>query len=305
MTQSKVTSLNRWGLLALLLLSCLTFGITPAAGAGSSSFPLLFDKRERLPRPDLSTVLRLRFLTSTDFPPLNFADQTGRLSGFHVDLVREICSELAMDARCQIQALPYADLETALANGEGEAVIAGVAPTATLRERFAFSRPFMMLPARFVIARRARLTGGDARALVEKPIGVVTGTAHEAMLKAYFPDLKTRPYSDRNALYAALSKGEVEAGFADALQLSFWVNGTASESCCRLFDGPYFSQDFLGEGLTMMVSKSDPRLVQAIDSALSSLARKGRLQEIYLRYFPYGLYDQPLGPPAPGNQALR
>lgn len=289
----------------LLLLLCLVLGAAPAAGAAGSSFPLLFDKRERLPRSDLSTVLRLRFLTSTDFPPFNFADQTGRLSGFHVDLVREVCSELAIEARCQIQALPYADLEAALANGEGEAVIAGAVPTGALRERFAFSRPFMMMPARFVVTRRAGLTGGDVRALVGKPIGVVTGTAHEAMLKAYFPNLQPRPYPDRNALYAALTKGEVEVGFADALQLSFWVNGTASQSCCRLFDGPYFSQDFLGEGLTVMVSKSDPRLVQAIDSALSSLARKGRLQEIYLRYFPYGLYDQPLGATAPGNQALR
>lgn len=305
MAQSKVTSLKQWGIGALLLLSCLAMEIAPAAQAAGSSFPLLFDKRERLPRPDLSTVLRLRFLTSTDFPPFNFADQTGKLSGFHVDLAREICTELAIEARCQIQALPYADLEAALADGQGEVVVAGVTSTAALRQRFAFSRPFMMLPARFVVTKRAPLAGTDARALVGKPVGVVAGTTHEAMLKAYFPGLVARPYQDRNALYAALTKGEIEAGFADALQLSFWTNSTASQSCCRLFDGPYFSQDFLGEGLTAMVTKSDPRLAPAIDSALASLARKGRLQEIYFRYFPYDLYDEPPGATAPGNQALR
>src|SRR6185295_11325238 len=48
--------------------------------------PILFDSRERLPKPDLSSLVRLRFLTSVDFPPFNFADQNGKLAGFHVDL---------------------------------------------------------------------------------------------------------------------------------------------------------------------------------------------------------------------------
>ncbi|MBR0557216.1 transporter substrate-binding domain-containing protein [Ciceribacter sp. L1K23] len=280
--------------------------ITPqATQATDSPMPLLFDKRERLPRPDLSAVLRLRFLTSTDFPPFNFADQTGRLAGFHVDLARELCAELGLEAKCQIQALPYGDLANALAEGQGEAVIAGVAPTEALRARFSFSRPFMMLPARFVVSRRATLSGEDARALFGKTVGVVGGTAHEAMLKAYFPTLKPKAFEDRAALYSALIGGDVEVGFADALQLSFWANGTASQSCCRLFDGPYFSQDFLGEGLTVMVTRSDPRVVEAIDSGLAALSRDGRLQEIYLRYFPYDLYAQPAGAIAPGSQALR
>jgi len=34
--------------------------------------------------------------------------------------------------------MPYAELETALSNGQGEAVVAGVAVTEELRRRFAF-----------------------------------------------------------------------------------------------------------------------------------------------------------------------
>ena len=84
--------------------------------------------------------------------------------------------------------------------------------------------------------------------------------------------------------------GKVDAAFADGLQLSFWVSSPAAERCCALFDGPYLSQQFLGEGMTIMLRQQDADLTAAINHALATLSRDGRLQEIYLRYFPYGLY---------------
>ena len=50
------------------------------------------------------------------------------------------------------------------------------------------------------------------------------------------------------------------------------------------------SEHFLGEGMTIMLRQNDSVLTAAIDHALATLSRNGRLQEIYLRYFPYGLY---------------
>ena len=82
--------------------------------------------------PDLSGIVRLRFLTTVDFPPFNFIDQTGKLAGFHVDLVREICRELALTEKCQIQAVTFPELETALTDGNGEAVAAGTMMAAQL-----------------------------------------------------------------------------------------------------------------------------------------------------------------------------
>ena len=254
--------------------------------------PILFDTRERIARPDLSGIVRLRFLTTVDFPPFNFIDQTGKLAGFHVDLVREICRELALAEKCQIQAVAFADLEKALLDGNGEAVVAGVAVTAPLRERFAFSRPFMRLPARFALPRQAA-AGEGAAALDGKSVGVVAGTAHEAMAKAFFPRVKPEPFPDRGALLAALKDGKVDAVFGDGMQLAFWTNGSDSAGCCRLFDGPYVSERFLGEGLSVMLRKEDTALAGAVDHALLALSRNGRLQEIYLRYFPVDLYGDP------------
>lgn len=249
------------------------------------------DPNERLSKPDLTTLPRFRVLTTADFPPFNFVDQTNRLGGFHVDLAREICRELAIEAKCQIQAVPFNDLQSTLEAGNGEAVIAGVAVSPLLRQKFAFSHPYLMLPARFVTSRKAGLQGSADAALAGKPVGVVAGTSHEKMLSAFFPKAKPMPFDDQDAMLTALKEGKVEAVFGDGLRLPFWTASAASEKCCELFDGPYISERYLGEGLTVMTRKAGPvSVVAAVDFALSQLARKGKLQEIYLRYFPNGYY---------------
>src|SRR5690606_6771155 len=112
---------------------------------------------ERLPKPDLSQMQRLRFLTTTDFPPFNFLDDGGRLSGFHIDLARAICAELNVSDRCQIQALPWNELQAALEKGDGEAILAGISVTAQSRATYALSRPYMIFPARFMTRRASPL----------------------------------------------------------------------------------------------------------------------------------------------------
>ncbi|MGO6968134.1 transporter substrate-binding domain-containing protein [Rhizobium leguminosarum] len=291
MMQSKLASLTLKGFFAFsLFLGALFSSFAASAQQAAPSLPLLFDARERLARPDLSSLVRLRFLTSVDFPPFNFTDQNGKLSGFDVDLAREICSELEISDKCQIQAIPFADLRDALAASQGDAVIAGLAVTPELRRQFLFSRPYLMLPARFVRNLGVPLDGKTAAALSSHPVGVVRGTVHESMLAAFFPTLKAEPFDTKDALLAALKDRKVDAAFADALQLSFWVSSPASAKCCALFDGPYLSEHFLGEGMTIMLRQKDSVLTSAIDHALATLSRNGRLQEIYLRYFPYGLY---------------
>lgn len=248
----------------------------------------MFDPRERLQRPDLASVSRIRFLTTVDFPPFNFIDQSGKLSGFHVDLAREICRELNVLERCQIEALPYKDLMTALDKGEGDVVAAGLRVTQDLRQEASLSRPFMQLPARFVTT--VGLTKlADPSGLQPGDTGVLAGSAHEAMLAAFFPGFKPRTFSKRDDLLGALKKGEIKAVFGDGLQLAFWLESADAGGCCRFLGGPYYSRAILGDGLTLVTRKDAPLIAQGMDAALLALSRNGRLNQIYLRYFPHGL----------------
>ncbi len=278
--------------LVLVAFACILASVAAAGAvrADQHEFPVLFDARERLPRPDLSNLVRLRILTTIDFPPFNFADQTGRLAGFNIDLAREICAELNVQAKCQIQAMPFEQLEAALASGSGEAVMAGIAINAERRQKFAFSRPYLTIPARFARLRAKEIVGDGPEALAGRPVGVVRDTAHHRMLMAFFPKIIPVTFENQEAMLTALKEGKLDAVFSDGLRLPFWLAGEASEDCCALFGGPYLSEQFLGEGLAVMLRAEDATLAAAFDHALATLSRNGRMQDIYLRYFPYSLY---------------
>jgi polar amino acid transport system substrate-binding protein len=252
--------------------------------------PNYMDPRERIAAPDLQPFPRIRFITTVDFPPFSFLDQTSRLSGFHIDLARAICAELEILSKCQIQALPWSELPGALQSGQAEAIISGIAMTPASRSEYRFTRTYMTLPARFVA--RNELAGRDrtAETLTEQRVGVMAGTAHEAMLRAWFPDLKPVTFSRQEWMFDALKSGSVAAIFGDGLQLSFWLASQSAEGCCGFLDGPYVSQRHLGEGLAIAVRPRNARLAVAFDHALAALNRNGRFAELYLRWFPNGLF---------------
>lgn len=254
------------------------------------AIPSFWDEKERLPRPDLSAVERLRFLTTIDFPPFNFIDTQGRLAGFHVDLAAAICKELGISERCQIQALPWDELDEAMASGQGEALIAGTAIDADTRDRYAFSRPYLRFPARFAAPRSSTLDEPMHAAVRDRRIGVLAGSRHEAMLRAYFEGARPVTFTRSSWLFEALLEGSIDAVFDDGMRLSFWLGGTASGNCCHFVGGPYLAPEFLGAGLAIAARKDDAVLVQAFDYALREINVKGIFAELYLKYFPTSFY---------------
>jgi len=262
----------------------------PAATAKDILVPNYMDPRERIPAPDLKTFGRIRFVTTVDFPPFSFLDRTSRITGFHVDLARAICDELGVLPQCQIQGLPWGELDGALATGQAEALISGLAITAENRASHRFTRPYLALPARFALRKDASPGGAGAEALAARRVGVIGGTAHEAMLRDWFADTRPVVFSRPEWMFDALKAGTIDAVFGDGLQVSFWLSSRAAEECCRFFDGPYFSQVHLGEGLAIAVTPRNAALAQAFDHALAALNRNGRFTELYLRWFPNGLY---------------
>lgn len=267
----------------------------PAAGSAAGSaagaaIPAYWDEKEQLARPDLSGVGRVRFLTTTDFAPFNFLDRDGRLTGFHVELARAICRELDIVARCQIQGLPWDELDAALAAGEGEALLAGTAITARTRETYSFSRPYLGFPARFVVPRASAMAEPLHDAVRGKRIGVLAGSAHETMLRRYFPGARPVTYSRAGWLHDDLREGKLDGAFGDGMQLSFWLAGANARNCCRFAGGPYIAPEFLGHGLAIAVRHKDAALARAFDYALREIGVKGVFAELYLKYFPVSFY---------------
>ena len=268
----------------------LLIAFSAAAPAAEPDIPILWDSKERLPKPDLSSVARLRFLTTTDFPPFNFLDANGRLTGFHVDLARAICAELAIAEKCQIQTVPWEKLGAALEAGEGEAVIAGIAVNAQSRETYSFSRPYLRFPARFIMPKAKAATEPVVGKLQDKRVGVLAGSTHEQLLRDRFAGLKPVTYSRQEWLFADLKAGKIDAAFGDGMRFGFWLAGTEAAGCCRFAGGPYLAPDYLGPGLAIATKRDDAVLPAAFNYALQQISAKGTFAELYLRYFPVSFF---------------
>ena len=235
--------------------------------------------------PNLAAVPNIRFLTTADFPPFNYRDKTGELVGFNVDLSRAVCADLAIT--CTIQAWPWEQAGRALEDGQGDALIAGLAMSPENGALFDFTNIYLMLPGRFVMTNDT-VAPFDPVQLAGKTIAARRGSAHATFVTRYLPDVKLSEFDTEIAALEAVRDRQADAFFGDAMRASFWLN--ANPDCCSFVGQPYFRPDLFGDGLSVAVAAGHDTVRLAIDYSLGRLKRSGVLDELYLRLFPVGFY---------------
>ena len=266
--------------------------VSPAAAqqadAAGIVIPNFRDPQRRLEAPDLSGLTFIRFLTTSDFPPFNYVTPDEKIAGFNIDLARALCEELKLT--CVVQVRPWNTLEKTVAEARENAVIAAVSITAETRKTYDFTNRYLTTPARFAARSDEPAVGLTPNGLAEKSIGVVEGSAHEAFIATYFPNVHRLAYSSAKAAFDAMKDKFVDMVFADGVALAFWLNGAESKDCCAFVGGPYEESAFFGEGLAIGIAPGNDTLRQALNFALDRIQSDGRFQEIYLRNFPLSIY---------------
>lgn len=237
---------------------------------------------------DLPRRLVLRFVTESDFPPFNFYDEEGQLTGFNVDLARSICLEAK--AACDIQVKPWDELMLALRRSEADAAIAAHRVTAKALQQVDFSMPYLFTPGRFAVRRDAEKRDVTPEGLEGQRIAVIRGSAHEAFLKTFFRDSRIEVHPSSDSARDALADGKIDYLFDDGISLSFWLNGTLSRQCCEFRGGPFLEAKFFGDGIAVAIRKNDRQMKELIDRSIVGLRESGRLEELVGRYFPYRIY---------------
>lgn len=239
-------------------------------------------------RPDWSWLEQLRFVTTSDFPPFNYYDEDGVLTGLNVDLARSICRLLSVN--CQVSELAWDDLTETVNEEAADAAIAAIAITPQSLEKHDFTDIYLQIPARFAARNEADIDAVTAETLDGRTVGVARETAHHAFLETFFPEAELSLFDTLDDARAALREGGVDLVFADGLSTVFWVNGAGSRGCCKLAGGGFMEPRYFGQGLAIAVKRGNDRLVRVLNYALARLRSSGQLEELMLRYFPLSLY---------------
>lgn len=255
-------------------------GLLASFGQALAQAPAEGEKQQRR--------LLLRFLTTDDYPPFNFKDEDGQLTGFNVDLARAICLEL--NVPCSVAERSWTDLLPALQRRQADAVIAGHIVTAQALATADFTDRYFHSPGRFAGRRDAAKLDHTPDGLDGRRIGVTRGTTHEAYLQAFFRDSSLERFDTPELARDALMANKVDAIFDDGVSLSMWINGTLSRECCEFKGGPFMEPRFFGDGMAIALAKNDRALRADLNNALRKLRANGRFEELVLRYFPHRVF---------------
>jgi polar amino acid transport system substrate-binding protein len=240
------------------------------------------------PKPDWSWLVVLRFVTETDYPPFNYRDEDGTLTGFNVDLARALCKELELT--CEVNAVDWGKLVPSLKAQEADAAIASMAITPQTISQVDFTDSYYATPAKFIFRNDSKVADVRPEDLEGLKIAVVKDTAHEAFLRHFFAKSEVVSFASDDEARASLKDGKTDALFGDAISLMFWVNGADSANCCQFRGRGFLEAKYFGEGVAIAVDKGNIKLKEVLNYALARLRASGRLEELMLRYFPLAIY---------------
>lgn len=256
-----------------------------ATSASAQKLPNYLDPSAYDDTLDMSLVPSIRFLTSSDFPPFNYRDASGDVVGYNVELAEALCAELGVE--CTLQSWPWTQLPKALEQGQGDAIIAGLNIDADNGRLFDFSQSYLQFPARFVQPSEKSEGQEFKPHELSAVVGVRRNSAHHAYLRDYFPNLVALPFESELDVFVGLEAGTIDFGFLDGMRASFWLN---QKECCNFAGAAYFSIEHFGAGLSFAVSPQKKNTLRAINLGLRRLGETGKLDELYLKWFPVGFY---------------
>lgn len=270
--------------------TCLCGGIISATAQErlTHTLPNFFDPRLAADKPDTENLTGLRFVMTDDFPPFSYRDGKELISGYHVDMARKICEIL--EQACTLKLVVWDDIPAMLIQKRADISLAGLKRSSELRDTLDFSHVYMRIPGRFV-ARRDKVDSlYPETGFAATRIGTVGNSAHAAFIKNHLPDSLAVEFAKPRLMREALVEGKIDAIFGSALNLSFWLNDEPGIECCQFVGGPYLESRYFGHGLSAAISKDRQDILQAVNYALLRMHQTGALTELYLRYFPIGLF---------------
>ncbi len=272
-----------------LIIVCSIFD-TGKTLADDIAIPNYWSPNQFTSKPKIDKNNNIKFIVTTDFRPFSFIDEEKNIKGFHGDLARAICAELDMQNKCLIQAVPWRGHEIARDINRNTVLLSGLASSKATRRRLFFTRPYLVIPARFVAQRHRAYSEPIYQELEGKVVAVIASTAHATYISENLKGSKIKLFQDNQSLFEALKNESVDAIFSDALTISNWLHSGNSEDCCQFVGGPYISQKYFGYGFSIAVPQDNRKLLQSLNYALRAINQNGKFAEVFLRYFPIGLF---------------
>ena len=156
----------------------------------------------------------LRMAADTSVAPFIYI-KDGAPVGIDIDMVVRFCREYGYGL--EVVPMDFSGVLASVSSGKAEFACCGIAYTPERAESVLFSEPYYESKTVMAVLKGAgdALTGTGAQMtaadLARATIGVQTGTTHDALVRAQFPDAKILYYNTYADLLVALNEGKIDA----------------------------------------------------------------------------------------------
>lgn len=215
----------------------------------------------------------LRVATSADQPPYEFFDTISNvLSGFDVDLIREVGKKLGYDV--EIVDMDFSGLLPALQTRQVDVVIASMSKTYERLKNIDFSEDYFK-PTYVILSlnKKKVISKIDFN---EKVVGAQLGTSHSAALKEYWNISKNFQIEERNRVLDLVQ--ELRAERLEAIIIDDFPAYQFMRTCPDVFwVEPFVVENLMGYAIAL---PKGSELTVKINEVLKELEKEGFLDKL-------------------------
>lgn len=210
------------------------------------------------------------------YPPFNYQDESGKLTGFEVELAQALAKELGVKA--EFQPTKWDGILAALESRRLDVAINQVTISEERKKKYDFTTPYTVSGIQALVRKGKEGEIKSAADLAGKKVGVGLGTNYEQWLKENVPQADIRTYDDDPTKFQDLNVGRIDVILVDRLAAFEMVDKTGGRLAVA---GEPFSRQESG----IAVRKDNPELLAALDKALAKLKADGTLKALSEKWF--------------------
>ena len=217
------------------------------------------------------------FATDATWPPFEYIDENGNLTGFEVELVPMIGE--AVGETFVVENIPWDTIFAGLRNGQYDGVASGVTITEERKATIDFSTPINNQGQVLIIPTEKAASIASIEDLPEgAKVGVQIGTTGDFALEAY--PVEIRRYDDIGLAIEDMLNGNLDGAVCDSLIASDFVLKNENYADLLTVAG----EPFTSEEIAIGVQKGNTELLGMINEGLQILMDNGEFDALKAKW---------------------
>lgn len=223
-------------------------------------------------------------------PPFNYRTASGELTGFDVDIAREIGKREGFELQFVCQA--FEGLIPALTARKFDLILASLSITEARQKSIDFSIPYRGSTGRFVGLKTSTLEPLTAdgqpnpKALDGKVVGMIRASTYDRYFTEQFPGVQISRYENYETLLLDLVSGRVNLIMAGPIKMEDFLAEERGKGFKYI--GPELeSIKYFGPGVGVGLRKNESELQGKVNDALKAMFADGTFKKINQKYWKF------------------